>query len=259
MYATATAAATNLALALSVHGAVTLFPVNGNFDYQLGSAYNPPSGTQIVSRDHTANPADGLYNVCYINAYQTQPEDRDWWTSNHDDVLLREGGDYYEDPDWEGELLLDTTTAAKRDEIATVMKGYIDECASKGFNAVEADNFDTFTRTDLLTQDGNFALAKTLADYAHGLDLAYGQKNAAEYSADAKAAVGFDFAVAEECMEWKECGDYMDVYGDYVIEIEYKKAQFRTACADHGDELPIVYRDQELTGPTGSDYVFEAC
>lgn len=100
------------------------------------------------------------------------------------------------------------------------MKGYIDDCVSKvrtatrfsrmrhplydsevkavltfihqGFNAVEADNLDTFTRTDLLTQDGNFALAKTLADYAHSHNLAFGQKNAAEYSKDAKAAVGFD-------------------------------------------------------------------
>ena len=65
----------------------------------------------------------------------------------------------------------------------------------QGFNAVEADNLDTFTRTDLLTQDGNFALAKTLADYAHSHNLAFGQKNAAEYSKDAKAAVGFDVSV----------------------------------------------------------------
>ncbi|KAL1744000.1 glycoside hydrolase family 114 protein [Schizophyllum fasciatum] len=253
-----TTVASGLALAAAAR-AVDLFPVNGNVDYQLGDAYTPPSGTQIVNRDHTADPADGMYNICYINAFQTQPEDKDWWTSNHDSVLLRDGGDYYEDPDWEGEILLDTTTQAKRDEIAGVMKGYIDDCVAKGFNAVEADNLDTFTRTDLLKQDDNFALAKTLADYAHSHNLAFGQKNAAEFSEDAKAAVGFDFAVTEECQEWKECGDYTDVYGQYVIEIEYKKAQFDNACDARGDQLPIVYRDKNLKGPNSSAYKFEAC
>ena len=67
-----TTVASGLALAAAAR-AVDLFPVNGNVDYQLGDAYTPPSGTQIVSRDHTADPASGIYNICYINAFQTQP------------------------------------------------------------------------------------------------------------------------------------------------------------------------------------------
>ena len=61
--------------------AVTLPQGNGKFDYQLGGAYTPPSGTVTVVRDRTAAIAAGLYNICYINAFQTQPDkaDTDWW------------------------------------------------------------------------------------------------------------------------------------------------------------------------------------
>jgi Glycoside-hydrolase family GH114 len=40
------------------------------------------------------------------------------------------------------EIILDTSTAAKRTEIATILNGWIDECADDGFNAVEPDNLD---------------------------------------------------------------------------------------------------------------------
>lgn len=44
------------------------------FDYQLGGAYTPPTGVRTVVRDRTAAPAPGLYNICYVNAYQAQPD-----------------------------------------------------------------------------------------------------------------------------------------------------------------------------------------
>jgi hypothetical protein len=40
--------------------AVTLPPANGAFDYQLGGAYPPPPGTQIVTRDRTESPLGGV-------------------------------------------------------------------------------------------------------------------------------------------------------------------------------------------------------
>ncbi|WP_137022962.1 endo alpha-1,4 polygalactosaminidase, partial [Streptomyces albus] len=51
---------------------VTLPPAHADFDYQIGGAYTPPKGVKAVSRDHTAKPADGLYNICYVNAFQAQ-------------------------------------------------------------------------------------------------------------------------------------------------------------------------------------------
>ena len=32
---------------------------------------------------------------------------------------------------------------------------------------------------------------------------------------------GLDFAVAEECGQYDECGDYADAFGNNVIVIEY--------------------------------------
>ena len=69
--------------------AFTLPPVNAKFDYQIGGPYTPPSGVQVVSRDRTAAPAAGLYNICYINAFQVQPDEVTWWQQNHDDLLLQ--------------------------------------------------------------------------------------------------------------------------------------------------------------------------
>ena len=90
------------------------FAPNVAFDYQLGGAYPPPAGVELLVRDRKDRTAPGRYNVCYVNGFQTQPDERDFWTSEHPDLVLRdEGGQPVVDPDW-GEWLLDVTTADKR-------------------------------------------------------------------------------------------------------------------------------------------------
>jgi len=46
-------------------------PGGGGLDYQLGGAYDPPAGVDIVVRDSTDEPAAGVYSVCYLNGFQT--------------------------------------------------------------------------------------------------------------------------------------------------------------------------------------------
>ena len=60
------------------------------FDYQLGGAYTPPAGVTVVSRDRTATPASGLYNICYVNGFQIQPDEASWWQAQHPDLILRD-------------------------------------------------------------------------------------------------------------------------------------------------------------------------
>ena len=50
-------------------------PHNANVDYQLGGAYAPPTGVEIVSRDRHATPAAALYSICYVNGFQIQPNE----------------------------------------------------------------------------------------------------------------------------------------------------------------------------------------
>ncbi|MFI0240636.1 endo alpha-1,4 polygalactosaminidase [Streptomyces sp. NPDC016845] len=238
-------------------GKVTLPPVHAGFDYQLGGAYTPPDGVKIVARDHTAKPAPGLYNVCYVNAFQAQPDaERDWDA----DLLLRDrGGDVVMDEDW-GEAILDIGTADKRERIAGKVDGWIDECASKGFQAVEPDNYDSYTRAPkgLLGANDAKAFLTLLAEHAHTKGLAIGQKNTVEL-APARKEVGLDFAVVEECGAYKECGDYTDAFGDNVMVIEYTERGLKRACDGWGDDISIVRRDVDVTPDGEAGYVRETC
>jgi hypothetical protein len=242
---------------------VTPPPANGAFDYQLGGGYTPPAGTQIVARDRTESPAQGLYSICYVNGFQTQPEQLKWWRAKHRSLLLRRGGREVGDPGWPGEVLLDTSSARKRAGIAKVLNRWIDGCARKGFQAVEPDNLDTWTRSKgKLSSRDNFALARKLVARAHKRGLAIGQKNAAEKTAEGKR-IGFDFAVAESCQVYDECDAYTGAYGANVLEIEYSdeggESNFETACQARGGSISIAYRDHDLVTAGDEEYVYRAC
>ncbi|WP_420705558.1 endo alpha-1,4 polygalactosaminidase [Streptomyces sp. NRRL F-5126] len=235
---------------------VTLPPAHAGFDYQIGGAYKPPAGVKVVSRDHSASPAAGLYNICYVNAFQAQEGAEGDWDS---DLLLRDAnGKVVYDDGWD-EAVLDIRTAAKRERIAAKVDGWIDSCASKGFQAVEPDNFDTFTRfPELLTSNEAEAFIKLLSDHAHAKGLAIAQKNTSELAGD-HAGNGLDFAIAEECGRYDECGVYTSAYGDHVIAIEYTAAGLRKTCSGYGDRISVVRRDVDVS-PIGSDgYLRQTC
>lgn len=237
---------------------VRLPPAGAPLDYQLGGAYEPPADVEIVVRDRTAASADGAYSVCYVNAFQTQPGELDAWP---DGLLLRDrGGAVVFDPDWPDEAILDTREA---EAIAQVVGPWIRDCASDGFEAVEFDNLDSYTRTDgALSRDDALGLATRLVDTAHAVGLAAGQKNAAEDAALLRARAGFDFAVAEECAAYDECAAYTDVYGDAVLAVEYADNLPRpwdAVCADAGTPASVVLRDRGLVTPDDAAYSFDAC
>lgn len=243
--------------------ALTLPPANGQFDYQIGGAYTPLSSVAIVDRDRNDAPAAGKYDVCYVNAFQTQPDEITWWKTNHPDLLLKNSsGAYVKDTTW-GEILLDTSTAAKRTAIAAIVDGWIDGCGAAGYQAIEPDNLDSWTRSQrLLTQAENQAMATLLASHAHADDLAIAQKNAVEL-APVGRMIGFDFAIAEECQVYDECDGYTATYGDEVYEIEYDdnggQANFDAACSARGATLSIIYRDRDVLPLGDPSYVYQWC
>lgn len=228
------------------------FPSGGTADYQLGQSYSPPAGVTVVVRDSTDSPAAGLYNICYINGFQTQPGDSERF----------EGLTLFADPDWPDELILDTSTPENRDALLALISPAIQSCADKGFQAVEFDNLDSFTRSHgLLTAEDNFAFASQLVAVAHGAGLQAGQKNAAEHTASGKNA-GFDFAVAEECAQYDECGSYTSAYGSQVIDVEYTdnlETSFDDVCAGADRPRMTILRDRYLVVPGNADYVYDRC
>jgi len=246
-------------------GSAPGFPIGAAVDYQLGGAYDPPDGVGIVARDSTEAPAPGVWSICYVNGFQTQPGEEARWVGANADLVLRDGdGEAVRDPAWPDELILDTTTAEHRERIADELGADLERCAAGGFDAVEIDNLDSFTRAEGLTLDGNLALATLYARQAHNLGLLIGQKNAAEHTRQLREQVGFDFAVAEECVEFGECRAYTDVYGGAVIDIEYTAegptaAELASICDDPTRPASTVVRDRDLTTPEAAAYVFARC
>jgi hypothetical protein len=238
--------------------AVKLPPANAKFDYQIGGAYPPPSGVTVVSRDRGDAPAAGLYNICYVNGFQIQTGEANSWLTGHPDLILRDaGGQPVIDPNWD-EMLMDTSTAPKREALLQIVGPWIDGCASRGFDAVEFDNLDSYSRSKgLLVQDNNVAFMGALSARAHAAGLAAGQKNASELVPRA-ASLGTDFAVTEECQHYNECDVYRQAYGTRVFDIEYERRYFDSACSAEPD-LSVVLRDLDVTPSGSATYVFDAC
>jgi hypothetical protein len=252
------AAAVGLGVTSAQAATYTLPTANAKFDYQIGAAYTPPSGVKVISRDRKASPAAGVYTICYINAFQVQPDELDWWKANHDNLLLRKNGKYVIDEDW-GENLIDISTAAKRTAVAAIVDGWIDGCAASGFKAVEPDNIDSYDRSKgQLTKAEAVSYLALLAPHAHSDGLAIAQKNTTELGTAGKNA-GLDFAIAEECGRYDESDGYTAVYGNEVFDIEYTNAAFTKACNGYGATLSIVRRDVDVTAPGSGTYVYNAC
>jgi hypothetical protein len=238
---------------------IRLPPENGGLDYQLGGAYALPAGVTIVSRDKSEPPAAGAYNVCYINGFQTQPDEESFWMAMHPELLLRDAhGGLVKDEEWH-EYILDVTTPEKRAALVAIERRWIEECAATGYDAVEVDNLDTYSRSgNRITEDNAVALLRALADIAHGLGLAIAQKNSTDV-VGRRAEMGTDFAVAEQCSENSECDVYTEAYGKGVLMIEYQRSAFQKGCREYPD-YPIVFRDSPLVTPNdGRSYVFEDC
>jgi hypothetical protein len=259
-----------LALALTV-AAWAPPPVDARFDYQIGGDYPLPAGVSVVSRDWFAGSADPrAYSICYVNAFQTQgeeggvdrPDERSNWPPS---LVLRELGD---DPNWGGEYLIDLSSAAKREQAAQWVQPMIEACARKGFEAVEYDNLDSWTRMDGTPRAGDvpfgksqaIAYAELLADRAHALGLAVAQKNTLELSRrQSRTRIGFDFAIAEACGRYAECHEYRARFGNRVIAIEYRRRDFRRACAAVGRRVSVVLRDRAVSTPGSRGYRYAAC
>jgi hypothetical protein len=251
-------------------------PAGAVFDYQIGGAYPPAANVRIVDRDRTEQPVKGRYNICYVNALQTQSDEpgqstadppygtTSWWAARHPELLVHDAhGRLVVDADW-NEAIFDVSTAAKRSALLEVQKGWLDGCRRKGFQAVEPDNMDSYDRSH-----GAFPFAADKAylipftRYAHSIGLAVAQKNAnGEFGSTGRSVVGFDFAIAEECSFYDECPTYTTVYGARVIEIEYTdeaRSAFTRSCAVRGRRISVIRRDRDVVPRGAPGYSYVVC
>ena len=236
-----------------------LWPAGAGVDYQLGGASPVPDGVTVVARDSTDEPAGAGFDICYVNGFQTQPGAV--WPES---LLLHDAsGGLLVDPGWPDEHLFDTSTPANREALVELQAPVIDGCAAAGFDAVEFDNLDSYSRSDgALDLDDAVAFATLLVERTHDAGLAAGQKNTAELEARGRDEIGFDFAVVEECDLYSECKAFTDVYGDHVLAIEYTDDLRDTVeglCSRGSTPRSTVVRDRDLVTPDDPGYSFARC
>jgi hypothetical protein len=234
------------------------FPGGAIADYQLGGAYEPDAEVGIVARDSTEQPAEGVYSICYVNGFQTQPG-AEW----PPELLVSVNGDPLTDPNWPDEYIIDISTESSRADAAAVQFTSIERCAAAGFDAVEFDNLDSYSRSEgHLTLGNAVEFATLLVEHAHHLGLAAGQKNTGELGTTGRDEIGFDFAIVEECDQFEECDAFTEIYGDRVIDIEYVddlRRPFAQLCADASAPASTLLRDRQLSPRGADDYVYEHC
>ena len=182
----------------------------------------------------------GAKVICYISvgSYEDWREDAGEFPA---EVL---GKDY---EGWSGEKWLDIR---RIDLLAPIMRARLDECAEKGFDAVEPDNMEIYTnKTGFpLTYQDQLNYALWLASEAHQRGLAIGQKNAPDMVKDLVDV--FDFAITEDAFyyRWAEdmlpyiaankpvfAAEYTDLPGNFELFCQQSKRLGFSTILKHRD------------------------
>ena len=166
--------------------------------------------------------------VCYISAGSWE----NWRPDKNDfpESVLGKALD-----GWPGERWLDIRDL---ETLQPIMQARIDRCANKGFDSVEFDNVNGYQNDTGFPLKGADQLQYNawLANASHEAGLSVALKNDGPQAA--KLVDYFDWALVEQCFQYRECGAY-DVFvenGKAVMEIEYKlkKSQFCERAAKRG-------------------------
>ena len=157
----------------------------------------------------------GTRVICYmsVGSYEN-------WRADKDAFPKEVIGKPYEG--WSGEWWLDIR---RIDLLGPIMQARLDQCAAKGFDAVEPDNLMVYTEDTgfPISYEANIRYARWLAEEAHRRGLAIGQKNGPQMVKD---LVGlYDFAITEEAF-------YYDFAEDFLPYIEAGKAVFDAEYTD---------------------------
>ena len=200
-------------------------PMDVRWQYQLRSAPDParPFDLWIVDMFDTDASlvgdlhAAGGHVACYISAGSWED-----WRPDAGDFPEHVLGKPLEG--WPGERWLDVRAL---DDLAPILSSRLDACAAKGFDAVDFDNVNGYLNPTgfPLEEHDQLHYNRWLAAAAHQRGLSVGLKNDGEPAPD---LVGhFDFAIVEQCFQYKECGLYRPFVeaGKAVLEVEYELAR----------------------------------
>lgn len=131
--------------------------------------------------------------------------------------------------EWHDERWLDVRRVAL---LAPVMQARIDDCARKGFDAIEFDNVDGWTHDSgfPIGRSDSLRYLRWLIRQGHAAGLAVGLKNA--LGLVPALAHRVDWALNEQCAEYDECDRYAPLVrlGTPVFVLEYEGSK-KELCA----------------------------
>lgn len=224
-----------------------------SWDWQLSEPITVPKGIEVFDTDPDsvtreqimALNAAGVYTICYVSVgtMETYRDDASLFKDRR--VFLNNVvGKQYEE--WPDEYFLDINNSALR----FVMQRRFNDCAMKGFQAVEPDNMDVYTNDsgfDLTAAD-TVRYVTQLAVDAHAQGLEIGQKNVPELTNELVGIM--DFVITEDCFKDGWCDEVLPYIaaGKPVFNAEYTDTggDFSAACAyaaENKISMILKYRD----------------
>jgi hypothetical protein len=200
-------------------------PANGGscvrpdvYDVDLYAPDGVTLNTAAVAAIHVA----GAHAVCYVDAGT--------WEDWRPDAGLYPAAVKGAPNGWPGERWLDIRATGV---ILPVIDARVAKCAAAGFDAVDFDNVDGYqNQTGFpLTAADQLTFNEDLAGVAVAHGLSVGLKN--DIGQLGQLQGSFDFAINEQCAQYKECAVYdgWTAAGKAVVELEYHVRPSR-ACPD---------------------------
>ena len=170
-------------------------------------------GVTLNTASVAAIHATGAHAVCYVDA-GTWEDFRPDSGSYPPSVKGLSNG-------WPGEQWLDIRQTGV---LLPIISARVAKCVAAGFDAVEFDNVDGYqNQTGFpLTASDQLAFNLDLADIGHAHGLSVGLKN--DLDQLSQLTSNFDFAINEQCAQFKECDAYdaWTAANKAVVEVEYR-------------------------------------
>jgi hypothetical protein len=185
------------------------------------------NGVTINTASVAAIHATGAHAVCYIDAGT--------WEDFRPDAGAYPALVQGLPNGWPGERWLDIRATGVLLPIITTR---VAKCAAAGFDAVDFDNVDGYVnRTGFpLTASEQLTFNLDLAAIAHEYGLSAGLKN--DLAQLSQLASTFDFAINEQCAQFKECDAYdaWTAAKKAVVEVEYhvRPGRYCPSADEHG-------------------------
>lgn len=206
--------------------------IDQSFNVQVYDIDMFDSSTTLITQLHNA----GRAVICYIDtAYEPGRPDSSQFTA----AVLGNGID-----GWPGQKWVDIRSTVVRN----IMSNRIAQAASKGCDAVEMDDVDSYTNNPgfPLTAADQLDFNSFLATTAHANGLGIGLKN--DLDQVSSLASKFDFAINEQCFEYDEC-DSLTTFisqGKAVFGVEYDLTTSQFCSKANADQFSWLKKDLDL-------------